>query len=89
METNDYLAEFRNMAHELTKITIKNFEGSDLSPEEYINSIKAQFGKDLSEKATEVLHKATINGLSDMDNLIEGVRTLNFESVMNLKNAIK
>lgn len=46
------LTEFRNMAHELT--TIKNFEGSDLSAEEYINSIKVKFGKDLSEKATEI-----------------------------------
>lgn len=76
------------MAIELIKITIKNFEGSDLSPEEYINSIKAKFGKDLSQKATEVLHKATVNELIDLDNLIEGERTLSFESVMNLKNAI-
>jgi hypothetical protein len=55
MGTNDYLTEFRILAQELTKVVIKNFEGSDLSPEEYINSIQSDFGKDLSEKASDVL----------------------------------
>jgi hypothetical protein len=39
MKTKDNLSEFRFKAEELTTITINNFKGSDLSPEEYINSI--------------------------------------------------